>query len=139
MNINERDQMQWYVKKLFVGFMVLCVCLFLVSCAGPSGNQKVDPFAGDWQRSGTDSEGNEFNFAAKVIDQGNHKYRVLVLDSLDTMNDPMHVMDGVLKDNQFPYTADEGLYTGGGALDGDIFKGWYKGSVDGTYQMQRVR
>ena len=117
-------------RRAIVG-VVLCGCLFLGAC--------TSPFAGDWRGSGVDSEGNKFTFAAKVIDQGNHKYRVLVLDSFDTQKDPMHVMDGVLKDDQFPHTADEGIYTGGGTLDGDTFKGWYKGPVDGTYQMQRVR
>ena len=119
------------MKRMAMVGVVLCGCLFLGAC--------TSPFAGDWQGSGVDSEGNEFTFAAKVIDQGNHKYRVLVLDSFDTQKDPMHVMDGVLKDNQFPHTADEGIYTGGGTLDDDTFKGWYKGPVDGTYQMQRVR
>ena len=118
------------MNRFNVLLMLLCTCLFLGGCA--------DPFAGDWQGSGIDSKGNEFTFAAKVIEQGNHQYRMLVLDSLDTENEPMHVMDGVLKGNRFPYTADEGTYTGGGTLDGDTFEGYYKGPVDGTFKMKRV-
>ena len=127
------------MKKMLVCSILLCGCLFLLSCAGLTEHRKTDLFAGDWQGSGVDSEGNELTFAAKVTALGGKKYRMLVLDALDTMNEPMHVMDGVLKDDQFPYTADEGLYTGGGTLDGDTFKGWYNGSVDGTFQMQRVK
>lgn len=98
-----------------------------------------DLFAGNWQGSGTDSEGNAYTFAAKVVDLGGGQYRVLILDKLDTQKEPMHIMDGTLKGNQFPYTSDGGLYTGGGTLKGDTFEGYYKGPVDGTYQMHRVR
>lgn len=119
------------MNRLFVWIVLLCGCLFLGGCAAP--------FAGDWQGSGTDSEGNEFTFAAKVIDLGDHKYRVLVFDSLDSQKDPMHVMDGELKNNEFPYTADEREYVGSGKLDNDMFEGYYKGPVDGNFTMQRVK
>lgn len=119
------------MNRFIVWFIVLCGCLFLVGCS--------IPFAGDWAGSGTDSEGNEFTFAAKVISLGEDRYRVLILDALDTEKEPMHVMDGVLIDGEFPYTADEGLYTGNGTLKGDTFEGWYKGPVDGTYTMYRVQ
>jgi hypothetical protein len=92
--------------------------LFLGACGAP--------FAGDWQGSGADSMGNEFNFAAKVVDQGDDQYRVLILDA------------GVLEKNEYIYTADDGIYTGAGTLDSDTFEGYYKGPVDGTYVMQRV-
>jgi hypothetical protein len=101
--------------------------------------ERIKPFAGNWQGSGVDSQGNEATFAVKVIDLGDHKYRMLILDALDTQNDPMHVMDGVLKKNEYTYTADGGAYTGGGKLDGDTFAGYYKGSVDGTFKMQRAK
>ena len=127
----------------FAVIIFLCVFLFLSSCANSDavscGNRKTYPFAGNWQRSGIDSEGNEFTFAAKVIALGDHKYRVLVLDKFDTQKKPLHVMDGVLKDSKFAYTADEGEYVGGGELDDEIFEGYYKGPVDGTYKMYRVR
>ena len=48
-------------------------------------------------------------------------------------------MDGVMKDRTYTYTADGGSYTGAGKLDGDVFEGYYKGPVDGTYKMQRVK
>jgi len=122
---------------------VLCTCLFLSSCTTPdivtSGNREDSPFAGQWAGSGIDSEGNEFTFAAEVTSLGEHKYRMLVLDKFDTQKKPMHIMDGVMKDNKFIYTADEGMYIGGGQLDNGIFKGYYKGPVDGTYQMHRVK
>ena len=60
------------------------------------------------------------------------------IDELDTVKKPLHVMEGVLENNKFPYTADEGLYEGGGTLSKDLFEGYYKGPVDGTYKMWRV-
>ena len=119
------------MNRLLVWMMVLYGCFLLGGCSAP--------FAGNWQGNGVDSVGNEFSFAAKVMDLGDDRYRVLILDALDTQNDPMHVMDGVLKKNDYLYTADAGTYTGGGKLNGDMFEGFYKGPVDGTYKMQRVR
>jgi hypothetical protein len=99
----------------------------------------IGPFCGDWQGNGTDSAGNEFAFAAKVSHLGDNKYRVLILDKLDTLREPIHIMDGVLEDNQFPHTADQGLYEGGGTLSEDTFEGYYKGPIDGTYKMWRIK
>ena len=131
------------LKTLLTGAVILSAFLCLNACtsSGTTSGDDVntEPFAGNWQGSGVDSEGNEFTFAAKVIALGDSKYRVLILDSLDTQNDPMHVMDGVLKKGQFIYTADEGVYTGGGKLKNDTFEGYYKGPVDGTYTMRRIK
>ncbi len=131
------------VNRPFAVIMILCVSLFLSSCANPDvvsdGNRKIYPFVGDWQGNGIDSEGNEFTFAAKVTALGDHKYRILILDKFDTQKEPMHIMDGVLKGNKFVYTADEGKYVGGGELDDEMFEGYYKGPVDGTYKMHRLR
>lgn len=124
------------LNKLFTIIVFLCISLFLLSCGNTQSNY---PFAGDWQGSGSDSAGNEYVFAAKVIDKGDGKFRMLVLDKLDTRNKPMHVMDGVLENNKFPHKADNGLYTGSGELTKDEFTGWYKGPFDGTYKMQRVK
>jgi hypothetical protein len=122
---------------------LLSLCLFLSSCTNPnahSGSHRANYiFSGNWQGHGTDSEGNEFAFVAKVSHLGDNKYRVLVLDKLDTLKEPMHIMDGVLENNEFPYTADEGLYEGGGTLSEDLFEGHYKGPVDGTYRMWRIK
>jgi hypothetical protein len=122
---------------------LLSLCLFLSSCANPNadsdGDQANYPFDGNWQGNGIDAEGNEFTFAAKVSHLGGNKYRMLILDKLDTLQKPMHIMDGVLEDNKFPYTADEGLYEGGGTLSKDLFEGYYKGPVDGTYKMWRIK
>ena len=122
---------------------LLSLCLFSSSCINPnanSGSDKVNyPFVGNWQGNGTDSEGNPFNFFAKVSHLGDNRYRMLILDKLDTLNEPMHIMDGVLENNKFPYTADEGLYEGGGTLSKDLFEGYYKGPVDGTYRMWRIK
>ncbi len=131
------------VTRSFGVIIFLCSFLFLSSCASSEAvsgdNRRIYPFAGNWQGDGTDSVGNGFTFAAKVIALGDHKYRVLILDKLDTQKEPMHVMDGVLKGNKFAYTADGGEYVGGGKLDDEMFKGYYKGPVDGTYKMHRVR
>ena len=131
------------VNRTFVVIMFLCASLFLSSCANSDAvsgdNRKNYPFAGNWQGSGIDFAGNEFTFAAKVIALGDNKYRVLVLDKFDTQKEPMHIMDGVLKGNKFTYTADEGMYVGGGELDDEMFEGYYKGPVEGTYKMRRVK
>ena len=118
------------MKKLWI-VVLLCGCLFLNACSAR--------FAGDWTGSGSDDEGNEYTFAAKVVDLGNQEYRVLVLESLDSQDEPLHVMDGVLKKNKYTYTADEETYTGGGTLSSDTFTGYYKGPVDGKFKMQRVK
>ena len=122
---------------------LLSLCLFSSSCINPdsnSGSNQVNyPFVGNWQGNGTDSKGNPFNFFAKVSHLGDNRYRMLILDKLDTLNEPMHIMDGVLENNKFPYTADEGLYEGGGTLSKDLFEGYYKGPVDGTYRMWRIK
>ncbi len=122
---------------------LLPLCLFLSSCTNPDANsgsnQANYPFSGNWQGNGTDSEGNEFTFFAKVSHMGDNRYRVLILDKLDTQEKPMHIMDGVLENNKFPHTADEGLYEGGGTLSEDLFEGYYKGPVDGTYKMWRIK
>ncbi len=119
------------MKKLIVSVVLMCMALFLSGCTAE--------FAGDWIGSGTDSQGNEFTFAAKVTAMGDDNYRVLILDTLDSTKDPMHIMDGILKDGLYEYTADKGLYSGGGTLSGDEFSGFYKGPVDGTYTMYRVK
>ena len=121
---------------------LLALCLFLDSCSNPeSGSDSKQAnftFIGDWQGNGTDAEGNEFAFAAKVSHSGDNKYRVLILDKLDTLERPIHVMDGVLENNKYSYTADDGVYEGGGILSKDMFEGYYKGPIDGTYTMWRI-
>ena len=82
---------------------LLALCLFLGSCsnpeAGSDSKQANFTFIGDWQGNGTDAEGNELAFEAKVSHSGDNKYRVLILDKLDTLEKPIHVMDGVLENN----------------------------------------
>ena len=104
-----------------------------------SSNQANNPFSGNWQGNGIDSEGSEFAFFAKVSHLGDNKYRVLIMDKLDTLKKPMHIMDGLLENNKFVYAADELLYEGGGTLSKDLFEGYYKGPVDGTYRMWRIK
>ena len=122
---------------------LLSLCLFLGSCTNPDansdGNQANYPFSGNWQGNGTDSEGNPFTFFATINHLGDNGYRILILDRLDALNEPMHIMDGVLENNKFTYTADEGLYEGGGTLSENLFKGYYKGPVDGTFEMWRIK
>ena len=104
---------------------LLSLCLVLSSCTNPKGNsdssQANYSFIGNWGGKGADSKGNPFIFFAKVSYLGKNKYRMLILADLDTQNEPMHIMDGVLENNKFSYTADEGLYKG-----------------DGTYVMWRI-
>ncbi|MGD9127283.1 MAG: tetratricopeptide repeat protein, partial [Planctomycetia bacterium] len=57
-------------------------------------DQANHPFAGNYQGKGVDSEGVKATFAAKVSHLDGNKYRVLILDKLDTKKKPMHVMDG---------------------------------------------
>jgi hypothetical protein len=121
---------------------LLSLCLFLSSCiffnTNSVSNQANYPFSGNWQGNGTDSEGNSFTFFAKVSHLGNNNYRILLLNELDTLNEPIHVMDGALQNNKFTYTSDEGLYEGVCTLSEDLFEGYYKGPVDGTYRMWRI-
>ena len=63
---------------------------------------------------------------------------MLILDALDTLQKPIHIMDGVLENNTYSYTADDGAYEGSGTLSKDLFEGYYKGPVDGTYKMWRI-
>ena len=115
--MNSRKGLMLLINRAFVFVVFLCACLFLSACTSSdvvsSGSRETYTFAGEWEGSGIDSEGNEFTFAAKVISLGNRKYRILILDELDTKEEPMHVMDGVMNDNRFVYTADEGEYVGG--------------------------
>ena len=69
---------------------------------------------------------------------GENRYRVLILESLDYTDDPLHVMEGTLTGNDFTYTADDGQYTGGGKLKNNVFTGYYEGPVDGKFQMQHI-
>jgi hypothetical protein len=121
-----------------ISIALLSLCLILNSCTNPYNNQANYPFIGNWQGNGTDSEGNPFAFFAEVSHSGGNKYRILILDKLDTLEEPIHVMDGVLENNKYSYTADEGLYAGGGTLGEDLFEGYYKGPVGGTFQMWRI-
>ena len=142
MNIEKRFKLG-PVKVSCKSIALLSLCLFLSSCANPGSNSGSDqanyPFIGNWQGDGTDSEGNPFAFFAKVSRLEDNRYRMLILDKLDTLNEPMHIMDGVLENNEFSYTADEGLYEGGGTLSKDLFEGYYKGPVDGTFKMWRIK
>ncbi len=120
----------------------MSLCLVTGSCTNPKTHSDNDHinymFTGDWQGNGKDSEGNGFTFAAKVTHSGNSRYRILILDKLDTLKEPIHIMDGVLEKNEFIYTADEGQYKGGGVLYQDRFEGFYKGPIDGTFTMWRI-
>ncbi len=124
------------------GCAMVCLCLMLSSCSGSKAAPDVDPksklFAGSWQGNGIDSEGNEFAFTAKVNGLGDSQYRMLVFVAESGTEEPSHVLDGVMKQGQYIYTADEGLYVGGGQLDGETFKGFYKGPIEGNFTMQRV-
>ena len=123
--------------------LLLFLSIFMSLCVNPnadSGSNLVEySFSGNWRGNGTDSEGNSFAFFAKVSHLGENKYRMFILNELNSQNKPIHIMDGVLENNTFSYTADEGLYEGGGTLSKDMFEGYYKGPVDGTYTMRRVK
>ena len=126
------------VPILFVlGFLTITSCSNLNPT--PNRNRVNYPFSGNWQGEGVDSEGNEATFAAMVIDLGDYKYRMLILDKLDTDKKPMHIMDGELKNNEFTYTVDDGVYVGAGELKKESFEGYYKGPVDGTFILRRIK
>lgn len=123
--------------------ILLLLCLFLSSCTNLNSNSGGDmtnyQFIGDWQGDGVDSEGNGFIFFARVTHPDDNRYRILILSELDTLDEPLHVMDGVLENNRFSYTADEGLYEGSGTLSKDLFEGYYKGPVVGKLKMWRIK
>ena len=142
MNIEKHFELGSIIVRC-ISIALLSLCLFLSSCANPNANsgsnQANYPFSGDWQGNGTDSDGNPFTFFAKVSHLGDNNYRMLILSELDTLEEPLHIMDGVLENNEFSYTADEGLYEGSGTLSRDRFEGYYKGSINGTYKMWRIK
>ncbi len=121
---------------------LLSLSLVLSSCTNPKDNSDCSQvnysFIGDYEGKGADSEGNSFNFFAKVSHLGDNKYRLLILADLDKPNEPLHVMDGVLEKNKFIYTSDNGQYKGDGTLSKDGFEGYYKGPIDGTFTMRRM-
>ena len=141
MNIEKHFELGSFIGR-YISIALLSLCLFLSSCSNPNANSDSNqanyPFVGNWQGNGTDSEGNEFTFFAKVSHLGDNKYRMLTLRDLNTLDEPIHVMDGVLENNKFSYTADEGLYKGEGMLSEDLFEGYYEGPVDGTIRMWRI-
>jgi len=118
--------------------LAFVVAVFFGFCCGAVFGESIDPLMGDWRGSGTASDGESFEFVAQVIALGDGQYRMNILDEFDKRAQPMHVMDGRLKGNKFSYTADGGAYTGDGVLDGDVFRGAYKGDVDGRFEMRRV-
>lgn len=128
---------------IFKSIALLSLGLVLSSCTNPNdnsdGSQVNYSFVGDYEGKGTDSEGNSFNFFAKVSHSGDNRYRMLILADLDKPDEPLHVMDGVLEDDKFIYTSDNGQYKGDGTLEKDRFEGYYKGPVDGTFTMQRIK
>jgi len=115
------------------------VVLFVAACLPTAVRAaEVDPFMGDWQGNGTAGDGTAFEFVAQVIAQGNSQYQVNILTAFDVRARPMHVMEGSLQGNKYTYTADGGQYRGECTLDGEVCKGWYKGDVDGRFEMRRV-
>ena len=121
---------------------LLSLSMVLSSCTNPKdnsdGSQVNHSFIGDYEGKGSDSEGNQFNFFARVSHSGDNKYRMLILADLDKPNEPLHVMDGILENNKFIYTSDKGQYKGEGTLGKDSFEGYYKGPIDGTMTMWRI-
>jgi len=75
---------------------------------------------------------------AEVISLGGNKYRMNTFRSFEPGEETMHVMDGVLKGNKFIYTADNGVYKGECVLKGDTIHGYYKGPVNGEFEMHRI-
>lgn len=126
-----------------IAIVVLSLCVALSSCTNPKvssgSNQENYPFTGNWQGDGDDSQGNKFTFFGKVSHSGGNRYQVLILDKLDTLNKPIHSLNGILENNKFSYTADESVYEGSGTLSEDMFEGYYKGPVDGTFKMWRLK
>jgi len=119
-------------------WLVCLVAVWALCCGGVVCGAPVDPFMGDWEGSGTAEYGESFEFVAQVIALGDNLYRVNTLTEFDKRIKPIHVMDGELKGDKFPYTADGGAYTGDGVLEGDVFRGFYKGEVNGSFEMRRV-
>lgn len=121
---------------------LLSLCLALGSCAKLIDNSVCShenyTFSGNWVGEGEDSKGNPFIFFSKVSHLGDNNYRMLILTDLDAADEPLHIMDGILENNKFSYTSDEGLYKGDGTLSKHRFEGYYKGPIDGTYRMWRI-
>lgn len=111
---------------------ILCsgILTSLTSCTSLDSS-----FTGNWQGSGKADDGQKFEFTAQVIPLGEDKYRI---DTFDSHKRLMHALDGVLAGDKFVYTADNGLYQGEGVLSGDVFHCFYKGPVNGKFEMHRI-
>ena len=85
--------------------LLLSLCLALSSCSEPTDNLGSSHenyiFTGNWEGEGEDSKGNPFKFFSKVSHSGNNRYRMLILADLESLDEPLHIMDGVLENNKF--------------------------------------
>lgn len=126
------------------------LCLGLCSCQDSAGvhpempdvnvsrwQDVTDGFMGDWQGSYEADDGSG-DLVARVIGHGEGNYRINIYSAFDTDERPIHVLDGVLKDNVYTYTSDGGAYKGKGTLKGDTFKCNYEGPVNGVFEMKKV-
>ena len=126
-------------RKILQVALAAIFCLGLWSCSeGAMSEPAVDGFMGDWQGTYETYDG-AGDFVAQVIALGDGAYRMNILSEFDAGADPIHVMEGVLKDGKFTYTADGGVYKGDGVLAAGIFKGRYEGPVDGRIEMHPVK
>ena len=130
----------WGKRTLYLRYLIVfaVLAMILCGCGGNKYSKKNDLFVGHWLGTARDSEGHEIVFTAKVIAKGKDKYRILILDDFDTGHEPMHVLDGVLKDGKYVYVADKGKYTGEGELVDDKFTAYYKGPVNGSFEMRSL-
>ena len=103
----EKISNQGDIYMICKSIVLLSFCLSLSSCANfknnSNSNHANNSFIGDWQGEGTDSKGNSFNFYARVIHSGDNRYRLLILTDLEKINEPIHIMDGVLENNKYSY------------------------------------
>ena len=119
--------------------IILLLSYLLCGCTIHKPDNPKIIFTGKWQGSGVDSDGIKAEFVATVIAMGGKHYQVSILEDFSKNTKPMHVMDGILDGNIYSYTADNGKYSGSCELTTDSFKGYYKGPIDGTFILYRIK
>lgn len=121
---------------LFLFSLLICSCSYAKKLINKT---EFIEFTGMWKGNGIDSKGNTFSFVAEVSRLADNKYRIVISDKIDSDKEPFHIIEGTLNNNKFTSTADGGKYKGGGKLSQNLYEGYYKGPVNGTYTMQRIK
>ncbi len=138
-------------KVLFV-LLAGVMCLGLCSCQESAGvhpempdvnvsrwQDVTDGFMGDWQGSYDTDGGDWGQFDAQVIGLGDGKYRMRILESFASDQEPINVYDVTRNGDKVSFvSANGGDDTGQGEVKGKVCKGTFSGENSGTFNMEKV-